>query len=59
MGERGGRKGEGEGVVARENQMREREIERGRAWWGWGAGGVPGWAGLGWVAGREASPQHT
>jgi hypothetical protein len=56
MGERGGRKGEGEGVVARENQMREREIERGRAWWGWGAGGVPGWAGS--QAGRQAHNTH-
>jgi hypothetical protein len=30
VGERGGRKGEGEGVAARENQMRERE----RGAWG-------------------------
>jgi hypothetical protein len=42
--ERGGR--EGEGVVAREKQMRERE--RGGAHGGWGARGArpgPGWAG--------------
>jgi hypothetical protein len=43
LGQRGGRKGgEGEGVVAWENQMRERESGVPGA-----RGGAPGWAGLG------------
>jgi hypothetical protein len=53
---------EGEGVAARENQMRERG---GRGAWGvWDARGArrragPGWVGSSWVAGQDGSPQHT
>jgi hypothetical protein len=59
VGERGGR--EGEGVVAREKQMRERE--RGGAQGGGGAPGARGAsrAGLGWAgsrAGKETYNAH-
>jgi hypothetical protein len=58
VGERGGR--EGEGVVAREKQMRERE--RGGAHGGMGARGARGARGqaeLGWAMGRDGNPQCT
>jgi hypothetical protein len=52
---RGGREGEGEGVAARKNQMRERG---GGARMG-GAKGAPGQVGLGWVVGQDRSLQRT